>query len=411
MPEYIALKEKVEALVKEINDTYGTRRWKPVDYQYITMSQEQIAALYSRADVGFITPIRDGMNLNAKEYIASQQQKPGILVLSETAGAAEELADSVMVSHAKPHSFVEGLYEALTMRPGDLKRRLKTMQRHLQYFTAEKWADNFLNTLQKPQVNSGIHITRTLSKAQQDKLLANYKAASKRLILLDYDGTLTPIISGDPANAKPTACIKKLLARLEKDDRTDVVLVSGRSKEEMQDWFGELPLGIAAEHGAYFRRAEGKNWHKTVSSSLEWQDEVSDIFDYYADETPGAHVERKTWALVWHYRNASPYYAQKSLVALRRLLKPIAKKHDLKIEEGKKIIEVKPREISKARVSQEWLIHDHDFVLAVGDDITDEAMFEAVPPDSFSIKVGSGRSAANYRLPDVPAVHALLKKL
>ncbi len=411
VPEYIQLKEKVEKLVKEINDTYGTKRWTPVDYQYKVMSQEQIAALYSRADVGFITPIRDGMNLNAKEYIASQQQKPGILVLSESAGAAEELKDAILVSHARPQSFVDGLYKALTMRPNDLNRRLKNMQRHLSYFTAEKWADKFLATLQKPQSSIGIHRTHALNKDQQVKLLAAYENASRRLLLFDYDGTLTPIINGDPIEAKPTTTIKKLLTSLAEEPRNDVVLVTGRSKEEMQDWFGDLPIGIAAEHGAYFRRDSGKNWHKTSSSALDWQEEVGDIFDYYADETPGVHVERKNWSLVWHYRNAAPFYAQKSLVALRRLLKPIAKKYDLSIEEGKKIIEVKPTEITKARASQEWLIHDHNFVLSIGDDKTDESMFEAMPPDSYSIKVGRGRTEANYRVADIPAVFELLKKL
>lgn len=410
VPEYIKLREKVEKLVKDINAAYGTSRWKPVDYQYTVMNYQEIAALFGRADVGFITPIRDGMNLNAKEYIASQQKSPGILVLSESAGAAEELKEAIMVSHTKPRSLVDGLYKALTMRPNDLKRRVKTMQRHLSYFTAEKWADNFLEVLQKPTALPSIHRTMSLNEKHEATLLREYKAAAKRLLLLDYDGTLTPIVK-QPEDATPDKALLKLLNKLAKDPRTDVVVISGRSKNDLQAWFGDLPIGLAAEHGALFRRAEGKNWHRTSSSPAEWQDQVSDIFNYYAEETPGARVERKEWALVWHYRNASPYYAQKHLVALRRLLRPIARKYELRVTEGLKVLEVQPREISKARISQEWLIHDHEFVLAIGDDATDEDMFAAVPPNAYSIKVGRGHTEANYRLPDETAALQLLKKL
>lgn len=410
VPEYKALKEKVESLVADINQEFGTTRWTPVDYQYTTMNYQQIAALFGRADIGFITPLRDGMNLNAKEYIASQQEAAGILVLSETAGAAEELKEAILVNPRKPRTMVDGLYKALTLRPHDLKRRLKTMQRHLSHFTAERWADNFMQALASNRPASGIHRTTRFGIPQQDKLLAQYHLAKKRLLLFDYDGTLSPIVK-HPEDAKPTTHLKMLLTRLTKDPANDVVIISGRSKNDLHDWLGDLPVALAAEHGALFRRKGGKNWYKTTTSDMSWQDEVGALFDYYAEQTPGAMVERKKWATVWHYRSASPYYAQKHLVILKRLLKPLAKQYGLTVKEGKKILEVHPAEIHKGRVSQEWLIHDHDFVLAVGDDTTDEDMFAAAPPDAWTIRVGRGSTTANYRLPDVPAVLRLLRKL
>jgi len=408
---YKNLRLKIEKLVIAINKEFGTKDWQPIDARFDSFPFAQYAALYRRADVAFIAPIRDGMNLVAKEFLASADKHDGVLVLSETAGAAEELKDAVLVNPKQPKTLVDGLQKALTMPKSELHRRAANMQRHIQHFNVDHWVDSFITTLENPLKLASIQRTRTINKKLIAQLQADYDSAEKRLLLFDYDGTLTPIISGDPADAKPTRKILKRLQKLNKPKNTDVVIVSGRSKEELQDWFGDLTIGIAAEHGAYFRRAHGKNWHKTSSSSQEWMDQINAIFDRYTDLTPGAHTERKNWALTWHYRNASPYYAQKNLVALRRVVKPIVKKYNLVIKEGNKVFEILPRDINKGRIAQEWLIQDQDFVLCVGDDTTDEDMFIAVPPSSWTVKVGRGLTEANYRLPDVAAVQALLKKL
>ncbi len=410
VPEYIKLKNDVEKLVADINTQFGTLRWQPIDYSYEIMGYEQIAALFDRSDVGFLVPIRDGMNLVTKEYIASQQNLPGVLVLSETAGSAEELKEAILVNPKKHRTIVDGLYLGLTMKPAELKRRTKTMQRHLAEFTAESWAKNFVGSLQRPRNAPSLKQTRTLNATLKKQFSSEYKKAKKRLLLLDYDGTLTPFAK-HPGEAKPSKELLTFLKRLSKDPLNDVVIVSGRDKDYLQTWFGGLNMGLAAEHGALFRRKGGKNWHKTSSAPLDWQPDVLELFNYYSYLTPGAFTEKKNWALVWHYRNASPFYAQKHLVALRRLTKPIVKEHALTFKEGNKVVEILPTEINKGRIAQEWLIHDHDFVLCIGDDTTDEDMFRALPANAWSIKVGRGRTAAKYRLPDVPAVHELLKLL
>lgn len=408
---YKNLREKIEALVIDINTEFGTKDWQPIDARFDSFPFAQYAALYRRADVAFIAPIRDGMNLVAKEFLASADKHDGVLVLSETAGAAEELKDAVLVNPKRPKTLVDGLQKALTMPRSELRRRTANMQRHIQHFNVDRWVDSFITTLEHPRNLPSIQRTKTLNKKLVAQLQSDFTSADRRLLLFDYDGTLTPLISGDPAGAKPSRKILKRLQKLNKPDNTDVVLVSGRRKEEMQEWFGELPIGIAAEHGAYFRRAGGKNWHKTSTATQEWAAELGVIFDHYTTLTPGSHTERKNWALTWHFRNASPYYAQKNLVALRRVVKPFLKKYNLVIKEGNKVFEVLPQDINKGRVAQEWLLQDQDFVLCIGDDTTDEDMFIAVPPNSWTIKVGRGSTEANYRLPDVDAVQALLKKL
>ena len=410
IPSYIRLRENVEKLVQNINATYGTRSWEPVEYMFQTMPFTEFSALYRRADIAFIAPIRDGMNLVAKEYLASKPKQDGILVLSETAGAAQELKDAIMVNPKKPRTLVKGLTDALTMPPSELKKRVKNMQKHLETNTVEKWADTFMDTLQKPIPVPLPTIATRLSGHALQTLKTDYRTSRQRLIALDYDGVLRHF-ARRPHEAKPDSRVLSLLKKLTDDPANNVIIISGRDRIDMTEWFGSFPLTLAAEHGALFRKRGQKKWIKTTYSDKEWRKKVDTLFRYFALETPGAFIEQKEWCIAWHYRGASPFYAQKNLVGIRRLLKPIATRYGLTIREGHKVLEVIPGDVSKGTIVREWLIHNHDFVLCIGDDQTDEVMFREVPPGSYSIKVGPGRTAAKYRLPTVSAVHTTLNQI
>lgn len=408
--EYKKLRLDVEALIEDINSTYGTASWRPVEPVFSALPFEQFAALYQRANVAFIAPIRDGMNLVAKEYLASRPKSDGVLVLSETAGAAEELKDAIMVDPAKPRSMVRGLKKALTMPPSELRARTGKMQRYLRRHTVDKWAKNFIVTLQDKAKKPLLHITRSFIGAPEKALVADFHQRRKRLILLDYDGTLQPIVSR-PEDAAPSRTTIASLKRLGEDPRNEVVVISGRDRATLDSWLGKLPITLVAEHGAFIHKPDWKTWHKTLGGNDSWKNEVMELFEYYADLTPGSFVEYKEHTLVWHYRNASPFTAQKHLVAVKRLLLPIAHAQKLRVKEGKMVLEVHHLDISKAHAMQEWLLKSQDFVLIIGDDATDEDMFAAAPAGSYTLKVGRGRSLADYRIPNPAAVHKLLRKL
>jgi trehalose 6-phosphate synthase/phosphatase len=315
----------------------------------------------------------------------------------------------VLVNPRSTKTMVDGLQKALTMPKRELKRRARHMNDQIKEFSVQRWAENFMDTLQKPRSVRPMRV-QSVSPRIIRRIIDDYRHTSKRLMLFDYDGVLRSF-TRNPADAKPSERIHKLLEHLTDDPKNDVMIVSGRSRTDLTDWLGDLNLALAAEHGALIRRKGGRNWHRTSSSGLEWRHHITELFKYYADLTPGAQVEQKEWALVWHYRNASPYYSQKHLVALRRLLKPITKEYGLQVIEGKKVLEVRPRDVNKRRAVQEWVIHDHDFIMAIGDDTTDEDMFMALPTNAYSLKVGHGQTAANYRLKDVASVMNLLDKL
>ncbi|MDB5181554.1 MAG: hypothetical protein JWP13_317 [Candidatus Saccharibacteria bacterium] len=407
--EYKKLKERVEELVEKINSQFGSRSWQPVDYMYTSLPVESVTALYQVADVAFITPIRDGMNLVAKEFIASKPKHDGVLILSETAGAAQELTNALLVNPKRRSTMVAALTSALTMPKKELRKRISTMHEQISTHTVQHWAKTFMGTLQKPLPGTR-RITRSLTRDREQDIADSFRAARKRLLLIDYDGVLAPFVD-KPKNAKPTQTLNKLLSKLEGTKATDFAIISGRSRDNLEAWFGESNLTLIAEHGAYVKKSGHKNWRKAPGLSDSWRDEVELILEKYAARTPGAFVEMKNFSAVWHYRNASSYYAQKYLVTLKRLLNRVAREHDLEVRNGNKILEVKPRSVNKGAAALEMLKQNPDFILAIGDDYTDEDMFEALPVTAYTVKVGRGLTAARYRLPSVDRVHALLGKL
>lgn len=405
---YQRLGVQLQKLADEINHTYGTKQWQPLDYIPVSKPFEEVAALFRAADIAFITPIRDGMNLAAKEFVASNRRR-GILILSETAGAAEELPDALIVNPNSMESLVGALQAALVMKKKELRGRLKHMKKDLSVHTVQQWAQSFVDTLQQPLLQAS-HMTRTVNTRLTTELHTAYGQANKRLILLDYDGTLVPF-SGNYHDQKPPASVMKLLEKLSADPANTVVLTSGRSADDLQAWFHTLPINLVAEHGAAIKKYNNKTWQIREAPTADWKMLLIPILDTYTAEVPGARLEIKQHSLVWHYRLASPYLAQKYAVIIRKALKPLLKRYDLELMQGNKILEIKNPNISKASSAERWLKHEYPFVLFVGDDQTDEALFEALPKEHYTIKVGRGRTAAQLRVASSKEVLALLRKL
>jgi trehalose 6-phosphate synthase/phosphatase len=403
---YQQLKKRLDALIQDINNRFGTADWQPVDY-IEGLPFEEVTALFRVAKVAFIAPLQDGMNLVAKEFIASQH-RDGVLVLSQTAGAAQELKDALLVDPKKPAQVVDALVEALTMPKRELRRRLKHMQKHLAANTVQNWANSFIHTLNQPV--GGHARTRMMKGKVLKQMVGVYRSAGKRLLLLDYDGTLTPLV-GNFRKANPSQKLVQLLQQLADDQTTDVVLISGRRKEDLDEWLGGLPIALVAEHGAFLRPNGRTDWQPTSTTTTEWKKLVLPILQTYADKTPGAMVEEKDHSLVWHYRQSPPYYAQKYAVILKRVLRPTLRTYGLKIFNGNKILEIKNPNINKGEAIRKWLDKGYDFILAIGDDYIDEDMFKVLPPDAWSIKVGLGRSLARFRVASYEGVRHVLAQL
>lgn len=408
MKTYQRLAVNLKKLSKEINAQFGTASWKPVDYIQRPLPFEEVSALYQLADVAFIAPLRDGMNLVAKEYVATKRSN-GVLILSQTAGAAEELRDALLVNPNKPDTVIAALKQSLTMPQKELKTRLKNMQTQVAGNTIQSWAHTFVKTLNKPVPGTRPRV-KTLNEKLESKLVDGYKQSPKRLIVLDYDGTIVPF-TRDYDDVPPPKKVYAIIKKLAADPDNTVLIVSGRRASQLEAWFGALRVNLIAEHGAAIKKAGRLHWKLLEHEDTLWKRQLLLILDKYTALTPASSVEVKPHSLVWHYRASPPYYAQKYAVIIKRVLKPYLKKYGVKLYQGNKILEIKNPKINKGEALQPWLAKPYYFTLIAGDDYTDEDMFAVFAKrEAALIKVGTGSTFANLRAADSEHIISLLKK-
>ncbi len=407
---YAALKKQIDGLVGAINGKYGSIGFTPIQYVYRALPFHSLISLYSMADVALITPLRDGMNLIAKEYIATKTDGKGVLILSETAGAAKELGEAIIINVNNQEEIVNALGEALVMPEEEQIERNRIMQERLQRCNVTRWADDFIDRLLYAKKLQGEMEAKTLSHERRMKLVSDFQKSSSRLLLLDYDGTLVPF-AAKPGRAKPGAEVTELLEELTRSPKNEVVLISGRDKDTMEKWFGNLNVGLVAEHGVWTKE-KGGEWKRIPALSSEWKVEVRPILELYVDRTPGSFVEEKEFSLVWHYRKAEHRLGDMRARELVSDLVNLTANLNLQVLEGSKVVEVKNAGVNKGRAALRWISRRKwGFILAAGDDLTDEDIFKVLPPRAWSIKVRFSASLAKFNLSFPSQVRALLKEM
>jgi len=408
---YQQMRDDIERAVSRVNGTYSTVDWSPISYQYKNLPFDELVALYCRADVALVTPLRDGMNLVAKEYIASKQSRNGVLIISEMAGVADELPEATKVNPNDRAGIVRALENALKMTPTEQRRRLTTMQNRLSHYTVERWAEDFIEQLSYANEQRSAHDLNFLTSPVMDEIVKKYKGATKRLLMLDYDGTLTGFVSDiRPISSRPTSKLMRILKKLSHTPGNEVMIVSGRPKRALESWFSKLPVSLVAEHGAWIKD-HGK-WTPRSEFPADWKEPILPLLEAITERTPGALIENKNFSLVWHYRNVNPELAYVRKANLKHDVEKKLRDSDIEVFQGNKILEFKPRFITKgATVKQKLSEGAFDFILAIGDDYTDEDMFAALPVGAYTIKVGIGSSIARYHLSSVEQVHAFIAKL
>ncbi|MCK5235792.1 MAG: bifunctional alpha,alpha-trehalose-phosphate synthase (UDP-forming)/trehalose-phosphatase [Deltaproteobacteria bacterium] len=407
--QYQKLKKDIDEEVGRINGSHGTMGWVPVWYFYRALSKERLCALYNIADVALITPLRDGMNLIAKEFIATKRDGRGVLVLSETAGASKELVDAVTVNPNDIDGVASALKRALTMPEDEQVERNRAMQGLIGRMTVGRWAGDFLKTLDLVKDQQKNMRSRILKGRVEEEFLASYRGSSNRLIFLDYDGTLSPFHES-PEKASPDEALMAVLRELSRDKANHVVLISGRDRDTLDGWFGPLGIDMIAEHGVWLKH---KFWRMVETLTDEWKDDLRPILDSYTDRTPGSFIEEKDYSLVWHYRRADTGLSKVRVRELVSDLVGLTANLPLQVLEGSKVVEVKNIAINKGTAAERWMASKdlYDFIMAIGDDTTDEDLFAALPDDAYTIKVGLAQSYARFNVREQAEVPALLKRL
>jgi trehalose 6-phosphate synthase/phosphatase len=394
--QYQELRAEVEARVGRINGEYATVHNSPIHFIHGSVSFTELCALYALADVGLITPLRDGMNLVAKEYVACQQEKPGVLILSEFAGAAEELFNAIIVNPYDAKSVADSIVHALEMPEPERRSRMDPMRQRVMNFDARSWARSFIKDLvsrRQPRSQAEIGEAR-------DRLRAAVAAGQRVALFLDYDGTLREI-ERDPGAARPNQAVRHVLDPLATRQNVDVTIISGRTPEDLESFLGGYPFGLIAEHGANIRRPGHREWeHPHHNVGYTWKNELRKLLQIYTDSTPGSFIEDKRTSLVWHYRKADPEFGSWKARLLAGDLAVLTASEPLQIRHGRKIVEITATHINKGAAVQRVLEEkSYDLIVVAGDDQTDESMFRLDVPNLLTIHVGDGDTRARYQLP------------
>jgi trehalose 6-phosphate synthase/phosphatase len=411
---YQELRTEVNRLVGEINGQLGTPDWIPVIYINRSIERRELVGLYRLADVVWVGSLRDGMNLVAKEYVACKPGGDGVLVLSEFAGAAAEMGEALLINPYDEERTAATVNRAIAMDEQERNLRMMALHHRVVRNDVFHWGKRFLASLEDAVSNRGRYIDTQPKKLQPGEIRDAYVQAGRRLLVLDYDGTLVPFAKR-PEQAVPPQALLDLLTALASDPKNRLALISGRSAESLDRWFGEVPqLNLVAEHGAELKRPSASTWESLrPQATTDWKPTVMPILEHFVDRTPGSFVEEKKYALVWHYRMAEPEFGEWLANELVSMLEAMLAETELRAFRGEKIVEVKPVWANKGEAIERLLrdFPDPDFILAAGDGRTDEDLFERAPSNAWTVHIGPGPTRASFVVTDLRVLRGVLELL
>jgi trehalose 6-phosphate synthase/phosphatase len=407
---YRNYRSEVHEIVGRINGTTSTVTSVPVHYMYRSLPIEEIVALYLAADAMLVTPLRDGMNLVAKEFVASRLDEDGVLVLSEFAGAADELGEGLLVNPYDIDAVGDTMERALGMSRSERRSRMRGLRARVRSNTVHDWADRFLRELEA-FTETGARPTPAPTDTLIAALVERIRLATKVALLIDYDGTLVPL-AATPDLARPDAALLDTLQALASDPNRQVHIVSGRRRDALEEWLGDLPVTLWAEHGLWRRDAGSADWKASFEPNQAWMGGVRPILERAVLETPGSFIEDKWASMAWHYRLSDPLQGREQAQSIRTQIASRFENLGLEAIAGSKVVEVRPEGMTKGLAVRLLLAEQPDALfVAIGDDRTDEDMFAALPEPGIAVHVGTTESRAGHRLPGPAAVRQLLEAL
>ncbi|KAL6945399.1 hypothetical protein ACO0QE_002851 [Hanseniaspora vineae] len=414
------LERQVMELVNSINTKYGNLDFSPVQHYHMRIPKDIYLSLLRVADLCMVTSIRDAINLTALEYITVQTHESEIsktgksikpLILSEFSGTPLNKEDCYIINPWDSVAVAKTIDNALQKQYFQVSKEIATTQAKVPNML--DWTSELVNTLEG-FLSSTTSMTPALNRPCLYKI---YNQAERRLFLFDYDGTLTPIVK-DPAAAIPTAKLYSLLQALAKDPKNDIWIISGRDQAFLNKWFGtKVPeVGLSAEHGCFIKNSNSTEWvNLTEKYDMSWQKICGDLMEHFTSKTPGSFVERKKVALTWHYRGTVPELGEFNAKELKEELMKKFGGTDIEVMEGKMNLEVRPKFVNKGEIVKRLVLTKRgtktdmlqskttledltqqdlpDFVLCLGDDKTDEDMFNQLN------SIEAGFAAANKKSP------------
>jgi len=408
--EYRELKREIDELVGRVNGRFATANWSPIRYLYRTIPHEKLCGMYRDADVGLVTPLRDGMNLVAKEFVACQVREPGVLILSSLAGAADTMREALLVNPYDIDGTAEVLHRALCMDDAERRSRVAALRRRERRDDVFSWVHSFLDATGFERAAMA-PLTEVELSSWLDDFLKSYRLA----LFLDYDGTLTPLTE-HPDKARLSPQMRKALQTCAARDDVDVAIVSGRGLRAVQEIVDEPGLTYCGNHGL---EIEGPGMpffeHEDLVHYRQRAEELAPALQ--GCEVDGAWTEAKGPTLTFHYRAVPENRRAEIVEEVRSIINgagyqardahcAIEARPPIGWDKGRAVLH-----ILRSRYGPSW--SEEVRVIYVGDDHTDEDAFRFLSGLASTFRVGSAdtRTDALRRLPDVNAVQALLEWL
>ncbi|KAK7320095.1 hypothetical protein RJT34_04826 [Clitoria ternatea] len=450
------VQDEMKVMVKRIHEKFGKPGYDPVILIEEPLRFYERVAYYVVAECCLVTAVRDGMNLIPYEYIVSRQGnekldnvlglasslKKSMLVVSEFIGCSPSLSGAIRVNPWNIDAVADAMDTALEMADSEKQLRHEKHYRYVSTHDVGYWARSFLQDLER---SCSDHVRRrwwgigfglsfrvvaldpNFKKLSMEHIVSAYKRTTARAILLDYDGTLMPQASIDK---RPTSNSIEMLNSLCRDKINMVFLVSTRSRKTLAEWFSPCEnLGIAAEHGYFLRLKRDAEWETCGPvTDCSWKQIAEPVMKLYTETTDGSTIEDKETALVWCYEDADPDFGLCQAKELLNHLDSVLANEPVTVKRGQNVVEVKPQGVSKGLVAKRLLSTmqgkgmSPDFVLCIGDDRSDEDMFEVITSsldgpsmapraEVFACTVGRKPSKAKYYLDDTTEIVRLVQGL
>ncbi|KAK8583670.1 hypothetical protein V6N13_109066 [Hibiscus sabdariffa] len=450
-------KREIYEIIQRINNAFGFPGYEPVVLIDRRVPFYEKLAYYAFAECCIVNAVRDGMNLVPYKYIVCRQgtskmdealqiaagsPRMSMLVVSEFIGCSPSLSGAIRVNPWNIDAVADALYMAITIPDFEKQLRHEKHYRYVSSHDVAYWARSFMQDLERAckehyskncwGIGFGLSfrvlsLSPSFRQLSKENIVSAHGRTCRRAIFLDYDGTL---VHHSSITKSPSPEVILVLNNLCSDPKNTVFIVSGRGKNSLSDWFAQCEnLGIAAEHGYFIRWCRMSEW-ETIPGAVDfgWKKIAEPVMKLYTEATDGSYIESKESALVWHHQNAHPDFGSCQAKELLDHLESVLANEPVVVKRGRQIVEVNPQGVTKGFVTEKILStmtsngKPPDFVLCIGDDRSDEDMFESisnaacisslpVPPEIFACTVGQKPSKARYYLDDTVDVLALLRSL
>jgi trehalose 6-phosphate synthase/phosphatase len=406
------MKSEIDELVGRINGKFASINWTPVWYFYRSMPFNNLIELYNSCDIALITPVRDGMNLVAKEFLACRTDGTGVLILGEMAGAYKELNEALIINPNDKEEIARNIKFAIEMPVDEQIETNQIMQNRIRHYSVKRWAVDFIESLDGMSQLQKKYLSTKITEEVREIILKQYNDSRKRVLFLDYDGTLVNL-ERNPRKANPDEELYEVLDNLADINGNAVGVVKERNKDTFDKWFSSKNYTLIGEHGNWMKEP-GKKWINLHSGILhnDWKEMILPVVEFYRDRTPGSLVENKSSSISWHFRNTDPDQGANRSIELKEELQSLVSNLNIEIIEGNKLLEIKNSDFNKGKAAAEYVRkNSFDFILAIGDDYTDEYIYEELPDSAFTFKVGHSKTLAKFSLESFKEVRKLLKDL